>query len=71
MTSLEKPQKTIGEAVAEIQGIIAETMALGGNDSEFSILNELCEQVKKGEVSPDEGIARARAIQEQKTSNHH
>lgn len=60
----------VAEAVAEINGIIARIRVTGAFDSELPHLLEVISQITSGAMPPDEGLMRARAIEQQRHDYH-
>lgn len=55
------------EIIREIMGRVA---VMGGNDAEMSVLNELIDRFRKGELSAEDTIKQAEKIRDQKQDYH-
>lgn len=61
-----KPLMNKNHAYATIEAVRAEIGVMGRNDSEFSTLDAIKRQLEDGQITPDDAIAQAKAIPENK-----
>jgi hypothetical protein len=57
-------------AVAEVYSIKGEIMASGAVDSENSTLDSIINDVKVGNIKPEEGVKKAREIRDSRQNYH-
>ena len=62
----EKPKIDKSEALATMQGLLGQMQQLGRQDWEPSAALALIEQVKRDEITPEEGVARMQGILDSK-----
>ena len=58
------------EALAVIAEIRQRVAAMGANDSEFYLLDQVVDKLNKGEIEPDEAIKAAHSILNGKQDYH-
>jgi len=68
--STSKEQDPKEQAASEIRMIMQECYMMGANDYEIPTLKQLEEDVREGEIDPEEGIKRAREILGSKQDYH-
>ncbi len=61
---------TIEEALSIINGLAQECHVMGANDYEIPALSKLEDQVKAGEISPEESVLAAKKIRYSKQDYH-
>ena len=70
--SFEQPgqKMEMQQAFATIQGIRAEVMAMGGNDTEGGSLDSIISELENHRMTPEAAVQAARAIQNSKQAYH-
>lgn len=70
MESFKQPEFSYTQARQAIEQIRAEISVLGANDSEFSDLNNIIDQLDQQNITPQEAIQQAQAVRDSKQDYH-
>ena len=72
---MEQPPKfekslSISEAITRIQAIMQQEMLKGAVDSEPEQFSRIIQEIESGDITPEEGVARAQGVADSRQDYH-